>query len=132
MTVAARLSRGIERQIAGTFSHGVAVGTVDGVIAGIVTGGAVTAGGEILTRSAADQAAIGVMTAAAGVVNLRIAGIDQWRRITVTVAAAGAGGTGTDNGHQRGVVRGIGGVGHRPGVGMTSQAVTTTNRQTRL
>ena len=131
VTVAAQLSRGFERQIARAFGHGVPVGAVEGIIAGIVTGCAVTTGREVFVHRDAGQATVDIVTTAAGVVNLRIRTIDQWRRIAVTVTTAGAGRTGANDGHQVGVVRGIGGVGHFPGIGMAGDTVTAIGRNTR-
>ena len=125
VTVAAQLSRGFERQIARAFGHGVAVGAVEGSKSGRMTGRAIATGNEGLADCAVDRRTDGIVTATTGIVIGRITTIDQWRRITVTVATTNTGRTGAADGHQCCVVRGAGGMGHRPGIGMTGRAVTT-------
>jgi len=92
-----------------------------------VTGGTVTTGREVLARCNAEQSTASIVTAPAGVVHLRITGIDQWQRIAVTDTALGPA-----HGHQWRMVRGIGTrVQNVPGIGMAGQTVATTSRDTR-
>ena len=94
------------------------VGAVGHFPAAFVTGRTVAAGGEVLTRSTADPTTVDIVTAAAGIVNLRITGIDQRRRIQVTQATGTAG-----HRHQGGVARWIGGMQNLPGRGVTAGTV---------
>ena len=93
---------------------------VDAVVAGGMTGGTITTGGEVFTERAADQATIGVVTAAAGVMDLGVRSIDQWRRIAVAVAAGG-------RGHldQAVVARNIRAMQSVPAAGMAGRTVAT-------
>ena len=132
MTVTAQLARGIVGQIARTESNRMAVGTVGGRKPAGMTACTVTTAGEVLADRAAEQSSVSIVAAAAGVVDLHITGIGQWRWITVTARTAGSGGPGSDHSHQWRVIRRIRGMQNLPGIGMASQTVTATGRQTGL
>ena len=103
----------------------MAMGTVDRVVPGCMTGGTVTAAGKGLASRAADASTVDIVTAAAGVVNLGISGINQWRWITVTGATAGAGRAGAADCDQRVVTRDTAAVSQRPAAFMTGRTVAT-------
>ena len=75
MAVAAQLSRGIERQIAGPFDHGMRMGAVDRVKASRMTGRAITTNTEGLTDRAEDRVAVDIVTTETGIVDQLIASI---------------------------------------------------------
>jgi len=103
------------------------VGDMDRIKAIGMTGGTIATGGEVFTAGNAAQAAVGVVTAAAGVMHLRITGIGQWRRIIVTGRAVGR-----SNLNQTRVVRSINGMVRFPRASMTGGTVTTTSWNPRL
>lgn len=94
------------------------VSDMNGVKAVGMTGGTFATVGEVLTNRTADQFTDDGVTATAGVVNLRVCIIGQWRRIVVTVATVAR-----CNLNQRVVGRGIGGMNGFPGARMTGLAV---------
>jgi len=117
------------RQVARTFGDRMGMGTVDTVESARMTGRTVAADRQGLADCTADRGAVHIVTAAAGVVVGRIAGIGQRRRITVAVTATGPGRTGTNDGHQTGVVRRVGGMGHFPAALVTGCTVTANGKR---
>ena len=93
---------------------------VGGVKVVAMTAGTITTGREVLTNSQANQSTVDVVTAGAGIVDLRITGIGQWWRIIVTVTTAGC-----SNLNQTVVTWSIDRVGRFPTIGVTSFTVTT-------
>jgi len=86
-----------------------------------MTAQAVATGDQALTNRQASGAAVGIMTAAAGIVHLRITIVSQRRWIAVTVAA-----TRRINPDQNAVIRGIGRImGDFPAIRMAGLAVAT-------
>ena len=122
VTVAAGRSRGVKREIARAFCNGMDMSRMGGVKSIGMTAQAVTANNKGLQVGVIERhaAAVGVVTAVAAVVYLRIACVDKWRRIAVAVGA-----TRRINPDQEAVVRRIGRMGGFPGVGMTGLAVAT-------
>ena len=84
-----------------------------------MAGTALATRGEIFADRRADQGAVPIVTARAAIVDFRVTGINQWRRIIVAVRTqAGC------SSHQVGVSRGVVGMSLFPGVGMTGCTIT--------
>ena len=101
------------------------VGCVGCVKVVAMTAGAITTGTEVLTNGQADQSTVNVMTAGAGIVHLRIAGIGQWWRIIVTVATAGR-----SDLNQAVVAWKIAGMSRFPAIGVTGFAIAAASWNT--
>jgi len=125
VTDTAQLARGIVGQVPCSFSDGMTMSGMEAVEPGRMAGSTVTASGKVIADRKADQAAVQIVTAGAGVVVGRITSIGQWWRIAVTVATTGAGATGAADSHQAVMARQVGAVGQRPAALMTGRAVAT-------
>jgi len=125
VTVATQLTWSLVGEIARIFCDGMGMGRMRRIKPASMTGRTVTTASKGLADCTADAATIDIVTAEAGVVNLHVRTIGQWRRIAVAGTTTGAGTTGAGYRHQRVMARDVRAVGQLPAALVTGRTVTT-------